>query len=315
MGLLRSCDQLRREHDVIARVVAGVDDLARRRRRGGDVPALPITGAIDFFSGFVTAFHEVKEHEGLFPALAAHDIVDAGVMNALRADHDEGRRLLGALRPLSSRRRIDGEAWSALEAYLGLLQRHIATEDTTLFPLAERTLTTDDDATVERAFARVEERALGRGGSQALLALADAVVHASGVAGAAVRGGAAELVARDVMRARPSTVAPDDSLARAADLMKSVRTRELPVIADDRLVGVLTRTDMDPYRGHWEWTAVRAAMTPDPVVIAPEMPVPAVARLLLARGFNALPVTEGGRLVGLVCRADVLRAVAGTTDR
>jgi CIC family chloride channel protein len=117
------------------------------------------------------------------------------------------------------------------------------------------------------------------------------------------------------MRARPSTVAPDDSLARAADLMEKVRTRELPVVADGRLVGVLTRTDMDPYRGHWEWTAVRTAMTPDPVVIAPDMPVPAIARLLLARGFNALPVTEGGRLVGLVCRADVLRAVAGMTDR
>ena len=94
------------------------------------------------------------------------------------------------------------------------------------------------------------------------------------------------LLARQIMRPRPGTVVPDDSLARAAELMDSLRARELPVVVGRALVGILTRTDMEPHRGHYEWTAVREAMTPKPVSVAPETPLPAVARLLLGGGFT-----------------------------
>jgi tRNA nucleotidyltransferase (CCA-adding enzyme) len=113
------------------------------------------------------------------------------------------------------------------------------------------------------------------------------------------------------MRPISRTVAPDDSLARAAEVMETLRTREVAVVGDGALLGILTRSDMEPYRGHYEWTRVRTAMTPDPVSVPPAMPVAGVAHLLLARGFNALPVTAEGELQGMVSRSDVLRAVAG----
>jgi CBS domain-containing protein len=55
---------------------------------------------------------------------------------------------------------------------------------------------------------------------------------------------------------------------------------------------------------------VRAAMTPDPVTVGPETPIRAVARLLLERSFNAVPVTVGKVLVGMVARSDLLRLLA-----
>jgi len=113
------------------------------------------------------------------------------------------------------------------------------------------------------------------------------------------------------MRAAPATVAADDSLARAAGVMESCRSREVPVVSGRALVGILSRTDLEPHRGHFEWTAVRAAMTADPVSVASETPVPVVARLLLGRGFNAVPVTDGGELVGMIARSDVLKVLAG----
>ena len=316
MGLLRSCDQLRREHRLIGQVVHGLDGLTERRRDGREVPALPVTGAVDFFAGFVARCHEAKEDEALFPALAACGVDDGGLddgglMDALRADHREGERLLGALRPLSSRQRFDGEAWSMLEAYLALLRRHIASEDGRLLPLAERLLSPEDDAALERAFMQIEQSALGRAGSDALLALAGAVVEASEAVAAEAPAARAELVARQVMRPRPRTVAPEDSLARAAELMESLRTRELPVVTGRAVVGILARSDMEPHRGHYEWTAVRAAMTADPVTVAPETPIAAVARLLLGRGFNAVPVAESGQLLGMIARSDLLRALGG----
>jgi CBS domain-containing protein len=50
-------------------------------------------------------------------------------------------------------------------------------------------------------------------------------------------------------------------------------------------------------------------MTRSPVAVAPETPAAAVVRLLLSRGFNAVPVVEGGELVGVISRADALRAL------
>jgi CBS domain-containing protein len=52
------------------------------------------------------------------------------------------------------------------------------------------------------------------------------------------------LIARLVMRAPSRTVAPGDSLARAARLMESQGTLELPVVDGGVLVGILTLTDI-----------------------------------------------------------------------
>ena len=117
------------------------------------------------------------------------------------------------------------------------------------------------------------------------------------------------MTAGEVMRSQPHSVSPDDSLARAAELMGILGTRELPVVMGRRVVGVLTRTDMEPYRGHYEWTTVRAAMTPDPVTVRPDTPVRAVAGVL-ERGFNSVPVTHDGELVGMIARSDLVRLLA-----
>ena len=122
--------------------------------------------------------------------------------------------------------------------------------------------------------------------------------------------GQEEVMARQVMRAAPGSVGPGDTLASAARLMESLGTREIPVVEGSALVGILTRTDMEPYRGHLEWTAVQLAMTPDPVTVAPEAPIGDVMSLLVDRGFNSLPVSAGGKLLGMIARTDVLRALA-----
>ena len=43
----------------------------------------------------------------------------------------------------------------------------------------------------------------------------------------------------DVMSADPITVRPEDSVADAEDVMRSRQVRRLPVVEDDRLVGIL----------------------------------------------------------------------------
>jgi CBS-domain-containing membrane protein len=49
-------------------------------------------------------------------------------------------------------------------------------------------------------------------------------------------------------------------------------------------------------------------MTSPAVTIGPERPASAAARLMLERGINRLPVVKDGVLVGIVTRADLVRA-------
>jgi CBS domain-containing protein len=113
-----------------------------------------------------------------------------------------------------------------------------------------------------------------------------------------------------VMRSDPPTVGPEQSLARAAEIMAAAGTRELPVVDGGLLVGILTRSDMEPFRGHYEWTAVRAVMTTELLALDPSTPIRAAAGSLLERGFNSVPVTSGGVLLGMVARSDLLRVLA-----
>jgi len=70
------------------------------------------------------------------------------------------------------------------------------------------------------------------------------------------------------MRSRGVTLRPDDTLARAAELMDALTVR-----------------DLAPHRGHFEWTRVRTAMTPDPVTVASHTPARSdLLRLLVAGG-------------------------------
>jgi CBS domain-containing protein len=51
-------------------------------------------------------------------------------------------------------------------------------------------------------------------------------------------------------------------------------------------------------------------MTPDPVTVRPDQPVEEAARIIAERRHNRLPVVEdGGKLVGIVTRLDVLDAL------
>jgi CBS domain-containing protein len=116
--------------------------------------------------------------------------------------------------------------------------------------------------------------------------------------------------ASDVMRSPVPTVGPDDRLARAAEFMATFSVRELPVVEGQVLVGIVTRTDLEPYVGQLEWTMVRIAMTSQPKTVTPDVSVRAVAQALLDGGFNGIPVVVDRTLAGMINRHDLLRMLA-----
>jgi CBS domain-containing protein len=309
---MTSTGRLREDHQVIGRLLEGIEAAAGDVDAGG---SQPLVDALRIVDGFVERYHHAKEELGLFPLLETRGLPVDVPLARVRSEHEDARRLLRALCDVAAR--VGREPGSAevlrglIGAYVALMRQHMAKEDALLFPYAERVLSREDDLRVQEVFARLEPRDASERSDEVLQEVAAALERmAARRPRRAPSPPPGPAVAADVMRANVPAVRPDDSLARAAELMESLGVRELPVV-DQGLVGILAAHDLRPHFGHYEWTRVRAAMTADPVTVGPDAPLVAVARLLLAHGFNAVPVAANGRLLGMVGRGDLVRVVAG----
>ncbi len=110
---------------------------------------------------------------------------------------------------------------------------------------------------------------------------------------------AESFIIRDVV-----TVSPDDSVERARGIMKEMRISGLPVVADGRLVGIITRRDV--YFAENGNQRVKDAMTRDVITVSPDI-TPKEARKIMSRyKIEKLPVVDdSGHLVGLITAKDV----------
>ena len=138
----------------------------------------------------------------------------------------------------------------------------------------------------------------------------------------------------DVMTADVVTVGPETSVHKAARLMTDHGISGLPVVdADGRLIGIVSEGDLiagvaTPRTRRW-WqrfledpaalareyqkavaTTVGDVMTVAVVSVSPDLPIEAAARILYDRGLRRVPVVRGTRLVGILARGDVVKAVA-----
>ncbi|HZO36883.1 MAG TPA: CBS domain-containing protein [Solirubrobacteraceae bacterium] len=150
----------------------------------------------------------------------------------------------------------------------------------------------------------------------------------------------------EIMDAEPVTVTTDTSIEELVRVLKEHQLQGVPVVNDGgRCVGMVTEEDLvlsdaegDLHLPHYielfggvifldfhhlnplqrfeerlkkaVASRVEEMMTADPVTIAPTASVSEAARAIAEAGHNRLPVTEHGRLVGLITRVDVLQALS-----
>jgi CBS domain containing-hemolysin-like protein len=99
------------------------------------------------------------------------------------------------------------------------------------------------------------------------------------------------------------------------------RSHGVPVIEDERLIGIVTTTDISRADGDPSETMVRQVMTRRPITVTPTTPVSRALERMAALGVGRLPVVDDEnpeRLVGLFRREEAVRAyheaLATTTD-
>ena len=143
-----------------------------------------------------------------------------------------------------------------------------------------------------------------------------------------------ELRVGDVMETDWPTLGPESTVEEAIKLFAEERVSGAPVVEDGRLVGIITEGDLifqdadvrapgfldilggivplgdtDEYRREALKSAgvtVSEVMTDDPVTVTPEATLAETATIMADRRKKILPVVEGGRLVGVITRMDIL---------
>ena len=110
------------------------------------------------------------------------------------------------------------------------------------------------------------------------------------------------------MATQLSTLAPTSTIAEAMELEKDRGVRHLPVVDEERLVGIVSDRDLRKAygRGKDATSPIADVMSPSPLTLDPEEPLSRAATCLLEGRISALPVVDDGRLVGILTLLDLL---------
>jgi CBS-domain-containing membrane protein len=149
---------------------------------------------------------------------------------------------------------------------------------------------------------------------------------------------------KDIMTREVKSVSPETEITQAAKLLLSERINGVPVVnRAGELVGILCQSDLiaqqknipipslftlldgyiplsflnrlDKEVEKIAATKVDNAMTPNPITVNSDTGIEKVAALMVEKNYHTLPVVDGGKLVGIVGKEDVLRTLLADAEK
>jgi hemerythrin-like domain-containing protein len=146
------------EHAALAAMLRSLLMLLARHRRDGTLPEFTTLRAMLFYvDEFPEQRHHRKESELLFPKLRARTPLSRDLLDHLDEDHARGERRIRDLQHALLAFEMMGEARRdaferSAQAYVDFYLAHMALEEREVLPLAQRVLTAEDWADLDRAF-------------------------------------------------------------------------------------------------------------------------------------------------------------------
>jgi len=156
------------------------------------------------------------------------------------------------------------------------------------------------------------------------------------------------MLVRDVMNSKPVTCQNEDTVSEAAREMKRKKISGMPVLDGDRLVGVISESDVlrllsgeeegqlwlpspleileVPFRDLLKWEKLLASvediskkkvsevMHRDVRTIGPADSIEEAASIMTRHRINRLPVIENDKLVGIVTRGDIITGLGKSNE-
>lgn len=119
------------------------------------------------------------------------------------------------------------------------------------------------------------------------------------------------------------SIAPDTKLAEARKIMIERKVRRLPVVENDKLIGIISFTDVLEAKPSvasplslWHLTQlitnmkVRDIMKNNVFSIDQNATIADAARMMLEHDFSGIPVVDKGTLIGMITESDIFRILA-----
>lgn len=113
---------------------------------------------------------------------------------------------------------------------------------------------------------------------------------------------------KDIMSVNIAKVDSNESIEKAAQLMKQYNVGSIPVCKNNSVVGIVTDRDIairSVANGQSKGQTVNEVMTQNPVTGSPGMDVHDAARIMGQKQIRRLPVVDNNNLVGMVSLGDI----------
>ncbi len=127
---------------------------------------------------------------------------------------------------------------------------------------------------------------------------------------------------RDYMTRNPTTIDPDATFPQAISIIRKNRIRHLPVLQDDRLVGIIVEKDLLSNQPSAATTLsvfeiyslleklhVRQMMTRPVITVDGSCPIEEAARIMVENKISCLPIMESNILVGIITETDIFKVL------
>jgi CBS domain-containing protein len=128
------------------------------------------------------------------------------------------------------------------------------------------------------------------------------------------------ILVKDWMVSPVITVEASSPISAAHHLMKNNDIRRLPVINNNKLVGIVTigdvreaspsdATTLSIWELNYLWAQLTCEkiMTRNVLTVTPDSPILDTAEIMLKQKVSGLPVMDGDKLVGMITESDVFR--------
>ena len=123
---------------------------------------------------------------------------------------------------------------------------------------------------------------------------------------------------KNKMTAKPFTISPDQTIPDAHEIMAKHSIRRLPVVKDGKLVGVVSKDDINRASPSMATslsineityllakTKISKVMTKNPITISSNALLEEAAILMRDNNVSFLPVVDGGKLVGIITESAI----------
>jgi len=118
------------------------------------------------------------------------------------------------------------------------------------------------------------------------------------------------VLVREIMTSPAVTIRPIDEVAEAARVLNRLSLTTLPVVDHDlRLLGIISEADVIGSHGRLDVPLVSDVMTRDVFTAQADDDLSTVVALMSRTVLKSMPVLLRGRVVGVISRRDLVRAM------